>query len=746
MSQEGFSLKSRRLSSKPKDSPSFSRMLRSHQSTHSLSRNNTGPIISVIGSREHTRSRSNTDSSSPASDGPSPVDDSSSSRLRSRFGRFSYDHKAKGSHELTAPPDPRGKLSALDEDEEPDPKFIPPPLRTRRTVTNPDQARKLRQSASFTDLPTARMASLGSRDPSQIKRYSDEGENVPPPTHRSARNSQLPAPRGRKDKKASFSSFVSSMLGSPRHVKISSPENPVHVTHVGYDNQTGQFTGLPKEWQRLLQENGITKQEQEQHPQTMMDIMTFYEKNTREDNEEVWHKFQGPAQRPPIPKSESPSLSSTPVSPAPGSILPHRSPPKPPVSDEVSSPPPRVPSPDEADKDIREFLSSSALPLVDTGSLFAQLDSPGAERSKAKDFATSAVQDFAAPSTTKDFAAPPSAATKGFASPSTTDGSAATSSTKDLANTSATKDFAATSTTKDFASNPAKTSTGYQRQQEQIMAAAQKALASKQLDRSNSQRNGKPLPAIDTSAATTGANSSDPTAPAVRPRQPKPQPNTEEVKQRLMAICQPGDPTKIYHQFTKIGQGASGGVFTAYEHATNQCVAIKQMNLDLQPKKDLIINEILVMKDSRHKNIVNFKAGYLRGIELWVVMEYMEGGSLTDVVTFNMMSEGQISAVCKEYGRKVDIWSLGIMAIEMIDGEPPYLTESPLRALYLIATNGTPKIKDEQNLSSTFRDFLKRALTVDAEKRASAEDLLDVCAPLLYSSDLIIDNCSSTPS
>jgi len=79
------------------------------------------------------------------------------------------------------------------------------------------------------------------------------------------------------------------------------------------------------------------------------------------------------------------------------------------------------------------------------------------------------------------------------------------------------------------------------------------------------------------------------------------------------------------------------------------------------------------------------------------------------------------------YDFKVDVWSLGIMAIECAEGEPPYLEYPPLRALFLIATNGPPSLKEPQKWSDSFKHFLSRCLDMEVEKRASADELLQVC-------------------
>jgi len=77
-----------------------------------------------------------------------------------------------------------------------------------------------------------------------------------------------------------------------------------------------------------------------------------------------------------------------------------------------------------------------------------------------------------------------------------------------------------------------------------------------------------------------------------------------------------------------------------------------------------------------------------------------------------------------DYGQKVDIWSLGIMLREMIEGEPPYMEFPPLRALFLITTKGIPPLEAEEKYSPQLVSFYNRCLEKEVERRPNADELL----------------------
>ncbi|KAL9569976.1 hypothetical protein ACKAV7_006039 [Fusarium commune] len=687
---------------------------------------------------------------------------------------------------IGAPFDGAAILNRIESIKIPSPKAAAPRQFPPQIVKAPTDSRlaspALRTSTSFSAMDSSlNEKSLGPRAPTDgpsvnPKRYSDDGKDLKPAVLR---------------KKSGFSGFMNSLVGSPKKPVISAPENPVHVTHVGYDSSTGQFTGLPKEWQRLINESGIPEKERRENPQTMVDILQFYKETTeRPPEDQVLEKFHHAGQY-----ATSPATAASPgmypsnyMGMSPNNISP-TNPRFPTVNHEGSFENPRAPPPvprGQVGKDLmpsrpapkppvsmsNRHMPQGAYSTKDSGIGMSQ--SGDESYGMSKDAGPMLPEEHRSRSNSR-VTGPTYAPTAPQPNPQLAQAQAAAYQQQLM-----------------------------QQQQEQAMAQAQAAMSGG-IGRAPSKRTPHPqnpnmqaAPGYGRAPESNGMHNAPrqqapgAAVPGARPRHRARQSAGLDIVAALKRICSEGDPRDIYRGFNKIGQGASGGVFTGHERGTNRLVAIKQMNLEQQPKKDLIINEILVMKDSSHPNIVNFIDSYLCGGELWVVMEFMEGGSLTDVVTFNIMSEGQIASVCretllglqhlhskgvihrdiksdnillslegkikltdfgfcatineaqnkrttmvgtpywmapevvtrKEYGRKVDIWSLGIMAIEMIEGEPPYLTESPLRALWLIATNGTPHIKNEQDLSPVFKDFLYFALKVDPEKRASAHDLL----------------------
>jgi protein-serine/threonine kinase len=526
-------------------------------------------------------------------------------------------------------------------------------------------------------------------------------------------------------------------------VGTSGPTNFTHNVHVGFDPITGAFTGLPDQWTRLLKGSAITAEDAAKNPQAVLDVLEFYAEQTKREQEEYGtSELQGAVERmsgvgwAKMMQENSLHQQANTTNMIPNVKLPPKN---------ANIPTRPAPPPPSA------LAALAELKIQDQQQL-----------TKQQQNSTSPLPvSYTLPSREPN------------ASPIPT-GKKSEERKKIPMRTSSIENL--------------------QQQQNHLLDEERE----KERERLHREREREKAAAQVSSKKKVEQRISTMTE--------------AQIMEKLRSVVSKGDPNECYKKIKRVGQGASGSVYVANSLATNTKVAVKQMDLANQPRKELIVNEILVMKESQHPNIVNFLDSFLVGrSDLWVVMEFMEGGALTDVIDNNSkMTEQQIATVCletvkglhhlhsqniihrdiksdnillnaqghvkisdfgfcakltdqkrkratmvgtpywmapevvkqKEYGAKVDIWSLGIMAIEMIENEPPYLDEEPLKALYLIATNGTPTLKNPELLSSELKSFLAVCLCVDVRSRATSLELinheflkkagpLEILAPLL---------------
>lgn len=260
-----------------------------------------------------------------------------------------------------------------------------------------------------------------------------------------------------------------------------------------------------------------------------------------------------------------------------------------------------------------------------------------------------------------------------------------------------------------------------------------------------------------------------------------------------------------YNIHERVGKGSYGDVYRATCIETKEERAIKIIDLEYSDDDvEEVRKEISIMSELRSKYLTRLHESFAEGQKLYIVMEYLNAGSLRDLIdemqeceregsnssltafpenvcayivqqillgleylhkngkihrdlkceNLLMNKDGAVKLgdfggtgrltetedkrntfvgspfwmapeVIKEndYDTAADIWSLGITAIELAKGHPPYAQMHALRVLFLIPKNPAP-VLEGSNFSKNFKDFVRLCLHKNAQRRPSASDLL----------------------
>jgi len=528
---------------------------------------------------------------------------------------------------------------------------------------------------------------------------------------------------------------------------VSNPTNFSHRIHVGFDQRTGGFVGLPQEWEKLLNASAITKEDYKKNPQAVIEVLEFYsEQKIREQHPEIYpHSIPTP---PAMQQNKQLGFSTSgtgvaPPRPAPpseaqrynanqfinkyqdGQVRSGTPPTKPPLQRsqtdkgtydmeadaarikeianqeqqrlkmEADAKRAREVEKQQREKE-REQEREAELNRREQEAYNASIPQtrPPLARQELGGFGSSTADRVparpdprynparAAPSAPQDRQPPqgslrqPTAAQR--PAPSAPTGPASKTNAPP-ASANSTSLRSPESRDRDRQPSP---NARYQPERE---GPRKEAGSKQQANGVNGSTASRPQQPVQQPKPLNVPNKQAQAKPATDPRKeaeialttkkPAEERSKEvrmssmsesEVMAKLKQVVSKDNPNDSYSKQKKIGQGASGSVYVARvrESATSPIarelyrthgpkgqVAIKQMDLRNQPRKELIVNEIIVMKDSKHPNIVNFLDSFLQeqNNELWVVMEFMEGGALTDVIDNNpVITEDQIATICYE--------------------------------------------------------------------------------------------------